>query len=1191
MHEWLHELAAGKSVSQPFLLGYLEATLGKSNSEIVAHVSEARHGITAILRGKELAQFEAEFAVGKTIGIGSRNTHEECRRILEGLGDVLGRFNEILIERGLLDIKSEPPIEPEDEPVDEATNARENREYYTQENVLFDLEQFSITRRGRPAIRDFIYREMISIGETRVTVRSGDSVTAEEYLQTAKRALGYASKTRIDSIFQILKGIADPESVRPRRRREPEPAPSPNPIDTFDPAMATNAEIAERINDGRLTGFPTDFDATRVPEILKGVTDNKLYDIGVPEATVDAEVVRRLNGGPPPLTAIPVAAIGRTAEILAGVADDKILAVGADEDIKRKEIIRRLNEGDSTLEPAACLPVLGNQVERLKKEVIQKITDPKIFGEHLPSVADKLSQEQIKKISPAVFGDTFPHVIDKVDADYVKKHIADIPDPYRKLLKQKHLEKCDPKQLKLPGLEENEVLREWQRRLPSYSPEDIVRDLDDIPTQARSSIPATKLTTLPEAKLNEREGLDKSAVDEEWKRRIEALDPQEVPAKLATIPEKYRKHLSTQQLTPCTDDQLTLPGLDKESLDKEWERRVKAMDEKEVPGRIGKIPEKHRKHLTKDQLKNVPDTELPRFPGIRQEIRDERNTPGPGPVVPPPVPPHPEPPPVPTPPEPPRPGPAPIVTPPVVPPVPPPAPHPKPHPLGTEPAPEIAPEKADLSRYLEAILQSGEREAFLERLKGPNGRLWIDKKSADGKQIRIWLSLTPEDIQKLENGAFGTEENTNKPLPFRFRVDNLSAGNSWKEKKWTDAKKGEIRANVVTLQTHLRASPPQDIAATASAIAGTLELVGEGKEAFIAHLKDFCAKDGATDDIWTVVRNAYWHADGWKNEADARTELGTLGIPPNTFKPPSYASVKIRVWQKIGEEPRGGEIDGKTAPLFYNGTKFPAAIVEKKAIAEGQHKGMWYHIGTHRVREDHLRISLRQTPALPTGEGLGEGTFELLAWQAQTEEPKEPSPVVTPPTPPPASPKKGPPPKATKGPNIKPASPKIVPRNALNLEQMKSDLGTALQRLRTQPQAKLGKDLILTPDQLQSINRFVVKVLAHLDGVPHIQRITALIEQHQKEKDFQILLASGGGIEEDISIKEPTYIETKKGNYVIKVPSFTYKLWQARRKAKTLQVFIEKLQKDPKENSGRFSRQLTDDIEKILSFLSGPART
>lgn len=366
----------------------------------------------------------------------------------------------------------------------------------------------------------------------------------------------------------------------------------------------------------------------------------------------------------------------------------------------------------------------------------------------------------------------------------------------------------------------------------------------------------------------------------------------------------------------------------------------------------------------------------------------------------------------------------------------------------TPTSPEPTPEAPSFSRYLKYILAdpaAPEAVNLLAKFRSPNGRLWVDKKKADGSVIRIWfsLNLTPEEKSNPDVEFIAIIKGKLAPGGLRFRVDDLSAGKSWKE-KWTTKKTG-ISALVAAAVTVPEAERPAACARIAEALFGTGEAAKPGGEAFTALLQQYLTRPDGKTDIWTHVRNAYWHADGWRDEADAESELGGLGVPPNSLKPPSYASAEIRVWQKIGEEPRAAQIEGKSAPLFYNGTKFAVDTIEKTVIANGPQKGAWYRIGSHCVREEYLRISLRQNPTLPAGETLSEGTFELMAWQAQTEEPKEPPTQTAPPaTPPPATSPASPPgpkvpkpattpspPTASGEPKSSPKSPPVAPLPAV----------------------------------------------------------------------------------------------------------------------------------------------------------------
>lgn len=324
-----------------------------------------------------------------------------------------------------------------------------------------------------------------------------------------------------------------------------------------------------------------------------------------------------------------------------------------------------------------------------------------------------------------------------------------------------------------------------------------------------------------------------------------------------------------------------------------------------------------------------------------------------------------------------------------------PSPSPSPSPTSPEPTPEAP----GFSRYLKDILTSSERNNILQKLAGPNGRLWIDKKvkNADGTErtIRIWLSLdlTPEERAKPEDALKKVIEaklqaaakNPDLPLPLRFRVDDLSAENSWKE-KWT-AKKAGISTFVAAIAAAPDAERPAACARIAEALFGTDAVREANRQMFVALLQQYLARPDGKTDIWTHVRNAYWHADEWKNETNAKSDLNGLGVPPASLKSPSYASAKIRVWQKIGEEPREAEIEGKKAPLLYNGTKYAAETIEKTAIADGAQKGTWYHIGPHWVREEHLRISYKYHS---DGTKVEPPEFELMVWQVQDKKPEEP---------------------------------------------------------------------------------------------------------------------------------------------------------------------------------------------------------
>lgn len=345
--------------------------------------------------------------------------------------------------------------------------------------------------------------------------------------------------------------------------------------------------------------------------------------------------------------------------------------------------------------------------------------------------------------------------------------------------------------------------------------------------------------------------------------------------------------------------------------------------------------------------------------------------------------------------------------PPVVPPTPSgPTLEPPPEPLPTpEPTPEASPEAPSFSRFLHKILEDPEqKETILKKLAGENGRLWIDKKvkNPDGSEraVRIWLTVQPEDGQSLEDAL------KDIPNTLRTRIDDLSAGNSWKE-KWNTQKNERTRIEAVNLYKQQSDAKEDSAAATAGNIAAQLGLAGTAKDTFIALLQKYVAKEG-TKEIWTHVRNAYWHADEWKDISELPKEL--------TWTPPTYEKARIREWNKISDADKAKLTD--TIKLHRAGLptrewSFPSGAVNPN--------NGFYHLisGTSNlwIRKEHLRISYKYN---------GDGTkvrppvFELMAWQVQTEEPKEP-PVAPPPdpspspkkSPPPASPKKGPAPAPT----------------------------------------------------------------------------------------------------------------------------------------------------------------------------------
>lgn len=318
-----------------------------------------------------------------------------------------------------------------------------------------------------------------------------------------------------------------------------------------------------------------------------------------------------------------------------------------------------------------------------------------------------------------------------------------------------------------------------------------------------------------------------------------------------------------------------------------------------------------------------------------------------------------------------------------------------------EPTPEPSPEAHNFSRLLTDILADPEqKDRLIKKLMLPNGRMWIDRRvrGADGteKTIRIWLSLglTAEDMTQGDAALKSAIETKLQSLPLRYRVDDLSAGHSWKD-QWTEMKRREgIPEAVANLKSACIASARRDddisISNVVDTIATRIGFIegGEMRNSFTKLLKHYTTLSGAEMDLWTHVRNAYWHASsGWNNEADASSELRSHGTT-TPLPRPTVGDARIHLWQKITEEPRSAEMEGKVARLSYNGVKFPPQSIVKTVVADGPQKGTWYQIGPHHVREEHLRISLRQDPPLAAGDPLTEeGTFELLAWDALLQPP------------------------------------------------------------------------------------------------------------------------------------------------------------------------------------------------------------
>lgn len=397
---------------------------------------------------------------------------------------------------------------------------------------------------------------------------------------------------------------------------------------------------------------------------------------------------------------------------------------------------------------------------------------------------------------------------------------------------------------------------------------------------------------------------------------------------------------------------------------------------------------------------------------------DDVKRPNPSPVSPP-TPPQPEPPPVVPPAPPPGPTPPKLVVPPcpvttsLAPeptPVPPP---PEPY-QSPEPTPEVSPEAPSFSRYLKDILAdpaAPEAKNLLAKFRSPNGRLWVDRKRADGSVVRIWfsLNLTPEEKSKPDVEFITIIERKLAPGGLRFRVDDLSAGNSWKE-KWTTRKAG-INALVAGIAAAPEAERTAACTRIAEALFGTEGAAKPSREAFTALLQQYLARPDGKSDVWTAVRNAYWHADGWQDERTAQTALTSHGIT-TPFPRPTYESARMRVWEKIPDSGPVPFLVTDTVTLHCRGQKLEhQEIVAKRVEVDGS--TTWYRIGEYWIHTENLRISYKYNN---DGALIKPRQFELMAWQVQTEEPKEPSTPTAPlAIPPPAIPSASPPkPKGSK---------------------------------------------------------------------------------------------------------------------------------------------------------------------------------
>jgi len=366
--------------------------------------------------------------------------------------------------------------------------------------------------------------------------------------------------------------------------------------------------------------------------------------------------------------------------------------------------------------------------------------------------------------------------------------------------------------------------------------------------------------------------------------------------------------------------------------------------------------------------------------------------------------PAPEPPaPVPTP-EPPQPPPAPT----------PPGPSPVPKPPEPTPSPEPATESKEapsFSRYLHKILEdptSTEAKNLLTKLKSDSGRLWIDKKKADGSTVRIWISLdlTPEEKAKPPPEFVEIVKAKLTPGSLRFRIDE--GATSWRT-EW-ERKKQTILPLV---------NKPEELAASPS-----LGIPDDRRQAFVELLATYLTKDGEEKNIWTHVRNAYWHTVGWKTQTDVQGKLDELNV-----KLPSYDTAKVRVWEKIENADR---------PRLMGEVFLRQAGKEPEKLTISEKKPNWYHIGPYWIREENLRISYKYNS---DGTMVEPRHFELMAWQTQPDEPTKEAATPASPPPEPSKSKSSGPTSAPTGPSVTPpASPPSAGKKAgPDIEQLRRE--------------------------------------------------------------------------------------------------------------------------------------------------------
>ena len=333
-----------------------------------------------------------------------------------------------------------------------------------------------------------------------------------------------------------------------------------------------------------------------------------------------------------------------------------------------------------------------------------------------------------------------------------------------------------------------------------------------------------------------------------------------------------------------------------------------------------------------------------------------------------------------------------------------PPPEPPPSP---EPAPEKIPETPSFSRYLKDILadpSAPEAMNLLNKLKSDNGRLWIDKKKADGTAVRIWLSLglTPEDMAKPKKEIDRLIGDKLQIMSLKVRIDDPSKGPSWKD-RWT-SKKNAITDSVQQLKNNVETK--SDPTATIAEIVTKIDITDdEQKMKFTAFLRDYLKKDGAKDDIWTCVRNAYWHSGSWEGDlTKVSRDLGT------TFALPTYEKTRVKTWEKID-----ARTNALLTPTGRHTVRMQGQNAAEYQLTERQEaagKISYHFVGLGWVQGDNLRIcEKKEKQPYDSWKAAVPAVFEFMAWRAQPEKPEgtpATSPLPTPkgPTPPPQSPKK-----------------------------------------------------------------------------------------------------------------------------------------------------------------------------------------